>query len=118
MLFSGEVLVSGTKLDFSDLFVGNGHVSNKTENVILYCLWLRLLRTLLRREKRIVTTVGLSVISANRTDHLVLIIAGNNKSDNNNNNNINVSLIFSILFQNLQALHSKNGSPLSMARNI
>ena len=35
----------------------------------------------------------------------------------NNNNNINVSLIFSIFFQNLQALHSKNGSPLSMARN-
>ena len=62
------------------------------------------------------TTVGLSVISANRTDHLVLIIAGNNKNDNNNNNN-NVSLILSILFQNLQALHSKNGSPLSMARN-
>ena len=37
-----------------------------------------LLRTRLRRERRIVTTVGLSVISANRTDHLGLIIAGTN----------------------------------------
>ena len=56
------------------LLVGSGHVNESKmpllPMIILLCL---------RRERRIVTTVGLSVISANRTDHLVLIIAGNNK---------------------------------------